>query len=161
MINVPKLRGLIAQAVLPLVYDESLSYYEFLCKIIKKINEILDVINEFEPQDLTEIYERLSAVETVNESQQLSIDELLQCCRDVGDAIANLTTRVGEAERRIESVSDIVTIHTAQLQNHEERITELEKYQSQLLLKKEYALEDDVLTFDIDAEEFERREINV
>ena len=31
--------------VLPLVYDESLSYYEVLCKVIAKINEIINGIN--------------------------------------------------------------------------------------------------------------------
>lgn len=38
--------------ILPLVYDDSISYYEFLCKILKKINEIIDELtalrNEFE-----------------------------------------------------------------------------------------------------------------
>lgn len=28
--------------VLPLVYDESLSYYEILCKVVKYINNLID-----------------------------------------------------------------------------------------------------------------------
>ena len=28
--------------VLPLVYDDSLSYYEVLCKVVKKLNEVID-----------------------------------------------------------------------------------------------------------------------
>lgn len=28
--------------VLPLVYDDSLSYYELLCKVVKKLNELID-----------------------------------------------------------------------------------------------------------------------
>lgn len=28
--------------VLPLVYDDSLSYYEVLCKVVKKLNELID-----------------------------------------------------------------------------------------------------------------------
>lgn len=28
--------------VLPLVYDESLSYYEILCKVVKYINDLID-----------------------------------------------------------------------------------------------------------------------
>lgn len=31
--------------VLPLVYEDSLSYYELLCKVIQKINEIIPVVN--------------------------------------------------------------------------------------------------------------------
>lgn len=30
------------QKVLPLVYDESLSYYEVLCKVVKYINDLID-----------------------------------------------------------------------------------------------------------------------
>ena len=28
--------------VLPLVYDDSLSYYEVLCKVVQKLNEVID-----------------------------------------------------------------------------------------------------------------------
>ena len=28
--------------VLPLVYDDSLSYYEVLCKVVEKLNEVID-----------------------------------------------------------------------------------------------------------------------
>ena len=33
------------QKVLPLVYDESLSYYEVLCKLTDKQNEMIDFLN--------------------------------------------------------------------------------------------------------------------
>lgn len=35
----------ISRAVLPLEYDESLSYYEVLSKIARKINEIIEAVN--------------------------------------------------------------------------------------------------------------------
>lgn len=35
----------VSRAVLPLEYDESLSYYEVLSKIAKKINEIIEAVN--------------------------------------------------------------------------------------------------------------------
>ena len=34
------------QKILPAVYDDSLSYYELLCKVIKKLNEVIDQNNE-------------------------------------------------------------------------------------------------------------------
>lgn len=34
------------QKVLPLVYDESLSYYELLCKVVKYINDLIESDNE-------------------------------------------------------------------------------------------------------------------
>ncbi len=36
----------LAHKVMPLVFDESLSYYEFLCKVIAKLNEVIDNENE-------------------------------------------------------------------------------------------------------------------
>lgn len=35
------------QKVLPLVYDDSLSYYEVLCKVVKYLNEMLDAMTGF------------------------------------------------------------------------------------------------------------------
>lgn len=35
--------------VLPLVYDDSLSYYEVLCKVVEKLNEMVDNLNELPP----------------------------------------------------------------------------------------------------------------
>ena len=36
----------IAHKVMPLVFDESLSYYEFLCKVLQKMNEVIDNEND-------------------------------------------------------------------------------------------------------------------
>lgn len=44
------------QKVLPLVYDDSLSYYEILCKVVNYINNIID--NE---KEITEEVENLKA----------------------------------------------------------------------------------------------------
>lgn len=33
------------QATLPLVYDDSLSYYELLCKVVNQLNEVIKVVN--------------------------------------------------------------------------------------------------------------------
>lgn len=33
------------QKVLPAVYDDSLSYYELLCKVVSKLNEVIENIN--------------------------------------------------------------------------------------------------------------------
>lgn len=37
--------GFWCQKVLPLVYDDSLSYYEVLCKLKSKLNEVIDQLN--------------------------------------------------------------------------------------------------------------------
>ena len=45
LFNISPLSGFYCQKVLPLTYDNSLSYYEQLCKTTHKINEVIQVIN--------------------------------------------------------------------------------------------------------------------
>lgn len=40
------------QKVLPMVYDDSLSYYELLNKVVMKLNEVIDESNKYFEQDL-------------------------------------------------------------------------------------------------------------
>lgn len=49
------------QKVLPLVYDDSLSYYEFLCKICDKVNEIISSQNKMN-NDLSNLYANLKDI---------------------------------------------------------------------------------------------------
>ena len=44
----PYTDGMKCFKVMPLVYDESLSYYEVLCKAVQKMNDIIDTINIFQ-----------------------------------------------------------------------------------------------------------------
>lgn len=43
--NIGYMNNAFCQKVLPLTYDESLSYYEFLCKLTHKINEVIEWVN--------------------------------------------------------------------------------------------------------------------
>lgn len=43
--NISPLTGFYCQKVLPLTYDNSLSYYEQLCKTTHKINEVIQLLN--------------------------------------------------------------------------------------------------------------------
>ena len=88
MDNITKLRYWTFK-ILPLVYDESLSYYEVLCKVTAKINELVDSNNAM-PQAITdEITKQLndsyaininnkinSAVNTATENANNQIDKL-------------------------------------------------------------------------------------
>ena len=56
------------QKVLPLVYDESLSYYEVLCKVIQKLNELIKINNNIRNEIHREYVEILEAVKTVTET---------------------------------------------------------------------------------------------
>ena len=55
------------QKVLPLVYDESLSYYEVLCKVQQKLNELIKINNNIRDEIHKEYVEILEAVKTVTE----------------------------------------------------------------------------------------------
>lgn len=43
--DISPLPGFYCQKVLPLTYDNSLSYYEQLCKVTFKVNEVIQLIN--------------------------------------------------------------------------------------------------------------------
>ena len=45
-INLKDVPRYFCQKVLPLSYDDSLSYYEVLCKLTTKMNEIITAIND-------------------------------------------------------------------------------------------------------------------
>ena len=50
------------QSVLPLVYDDSLSYYEVLCKVVEYINKLIDTDKEIF-KDLDELKAELLVVQ--------------------------------------------------------------------------------------------------
>lgn len=58
------------QKVLPLVYDDSLSYYEVLCKVVKYINELISQDQVFADQiqdlrsDLTQVQGWIDSYDT-------------------------------------------------------------------------------------------------
>lgn len=52
------------QKILPLVYDNSLSYYEVLCKFSSKLNEIISTLNNFESDVYNYIDQKINALTT-------------------------------------------------------------------------------------------------
>lgn len=54
--------------VLPLVYDDSLSYYEILCKVVAKLNEIVESENELD--------EVIKSIQSAIADLQKQIDEI-------------------------------------------------------------------------------------
>lgn len=69
--NIPYYR---CQKILPLVYDDSLSYYENLCKLTSKMNEIIDDINDgYEAlisQKIDEFFNKIMIDAIYNESEE-------------------------------------------------------------------------------------------
>lgn len=69
--NIPYYR---CQKILPLVYDDSLSYYENLCELTSKMNEIIDDINDgFDAlisQKIDEFFNKIMIDAIYNESEE-------------------------------------------------------------------------------------------
>lgn len=52
------------QKVLPAVYDDSLSYYEVVCKIAKQLNDALEAVNDLN-EDTQQIYDYVKQLQEV------------------------------------------------------------------------------------------------
>jgi hypothetical protein len=60
--------------VLPLVYDDSLSYYEVLCKVVAKLNEMIDAMQDL-PEQLKEIEAAIAQLQAWIDNFDTSIVE--------------------------------------------------------------------------------------
>ena len=86
--RVEKLR-MYAHKVLPLVYDDSLSYYEYLCKVVQKVNEVIEndgeqstTIEEF-AQVLDDMQEEIdSSLESMQGQVDTAVGNAEQATRD-------------------------------------------------------------------------------
>lgn len=94
------------QKVLPLVYDDSLSYYELLAKVVKKLNEVINVTNDLSKtitQDVTNIMN-----EWLEDGTLADI---------IGSTLSDLDDRVDDLESsdaaQNSAISDIQTAVTA------------------------------------------------
>lgn len=101
------------QKVLPLVYDDSLSYYEVLCKVSQKVNTLIDDVNEFmdwatkHEADYDELKKRVDRVEneidTFEEQIQAEFDQLKADQQKAFDEqTAKLDAKLAEFQREIE-----------------------------------------------------------
>ena len=83
---------------LPAVYEDALSYYEVLAKMSYKLNEVIEQLNQYDPESVVNqvITERLEAytASTVTPLFQTVSDELTELQSDVNNAIGELNTRV-------------------------------------------------------------------
>lgn len=82
------------QKVLPLVYDDSLSYYEVLCKVSAKLNEVIDQVNG-----------------VVEESEEINADSkntLAEARRIVADVENQLTVLEQEIDELLSDLSPAI-----------------------------------------------------
>lgn len=65
-----------SQKVLPLVYDDSLSYYEVLCKVVHKLNEVIAYVGDGIEEYIKSVLNQYFADVTYIESTQTIVLKL-------------------------------------------------------------------------------------
>lgn len=106
---------IIIQKTLPLVYDDSLSYLEFLAKVVAKVNEAVDELNIYLNQDLRSyVVQRLEEWQADGTLDQIISDAIL----NIGDrqyTEQNYVTNDETITDSIDAIDTIVSSHLEQI----------------------------------------------
>lgn len=95
------------QKVLPAVFDQSLSYYELLCKVLQKYNELVAIVNAHS-EKLENHETRIVTLETVTKEIQQKLTELDEAVKQNTANIAALTERVNQHDEEIEAIQAFI-----------------------------------------------------
>lgn len=76
--NMKQFQPIYCQKVLPLSYDNSLSYYEVLCKLISKVNDIISELNKIDVNEITQ-----EVLSLVRDELQSEISKVYQYVDDL------------------------------------------------------------------------------
>lgn len=92
--------------VIPLIYDDSLSYYELLCKVIKYLNDVISDITEIDGE-ITEIKNAIEILQTYLDNLNITdeIDAKLDELVENGTLMDILLTKYFPPEIKTEYVS--------------------------------------------------------
>lgn len=114
--------------ILPLVYDDMLSYYEQLCKLVQKINEVIDRMNSFEMDLESLVDEKIAPVYEYIDRENAKQDEHL------AEEIARLEA---ELDARITNLFEYVdNLHNYQQAHFTNEIRKLKDYIDQAIMGK-------------------------
>lgn len=109
-----------AQKILPAVYDDSLSYYQLLCRILQKYNEIIEVVNKHS-ETLVDHENRI----TTN-TQNIELNR--QQIEALKGALADLEKKVQQNTANIATLTDRVNAHDNDIQALQTTIDNLVKF---------------------------------
>lgn len=124
------------QKVLPLVYDDSLSYYETLCRVVDKLNEVIEnsgtayVDEQIEAlrKELIDLIQQTSAAD-----REYTDQEVAKAKEELGQKIteleSSLTEKINQLEsetnEKFEAVKDDITEVKGDITNIQGDITEI------------------------------------
>ena len=146
--------------ILPLVYDESLSYYEVLCKVAKSVNETIDAVNNLN-DNVTDLNGRTNALtDKVNEIAEEINGFEAEINGKFDDLVIRIEAELGEKfedyDRQFAELKEETQAELLELQNEmnnfmqftfpqfEAEIRELVGEQLALIDQRFDALEDDL-----------------
>lgn len=128
------------QKVLPATYDDSLSYYESICKLVTKMNEIITELNAIDPESILELVddrvdERLV---DLNKQMQNLTDRVNQVMGSVTSALEKYNNEVTmEMHRQLTEMTVLLSTQLAALRlyvnNQDNMILSELRYQIELL----------------------------
>lgn len=97
MHELSKLRGFYCYKILPLVYDDSLSYMELLSKVVAKVNETIEVVNNISIDILNEAKaytdEAIAGALSEVDSKIATLNQMIQDDRIYFDNLIETTTQ--------------------------------------------------------------------
>ena len=91
--------------VLPTVYEDALSYYETLCKVSRKLNEVIDTLNEYDPES---VVNRLIDSKLTAYTANVMAPYVTAAIGVVDREIAELWVKINQMERNIVDQHQIV-----------------------------------------------------
>lgn len=141
MANIDAL-NIYVQKILPLVYDDSLSYYELLSKVVAKINEIVPIVNVTDGtiKNYVDVYiqslvddgtlegmindELLSDIRSQADTNTADIETLKQAVETIPD-ISEIESRVATVEAASAKNTTAIATNTADISANTSDIAEL------------------------------------
>lgn len=100
--GVKPFRWFFCEKILPAVFDDSLSYYELLCKVIDKLNEVIKYAN-LSAEEWEKIYEKIDEIA----QDSIDRDKTLQDNIDASnDRIDDLQKQITSNDKDIEDLKD-------------------------------------------------------
>lgn len=101
--------GVCCRKIIPLIYDDSLSYYEMLCRLTRKINDVIDTINGLIDADiegylknLIDEYATAEVTSLINEIGETMLNEIAE--RVIAEQLDGWIDRLENVEQIVPAV---------------------------------------------------------
>ena len=108
--------GIYIPKIVPLVYDDTLSYYEFVCKLLNKLNnEVIPALNQLGVDvealkaAVQELQQVVSQFETRIHQNEVDIAALQGSVADINTAIEGINGAITGLNNRVETVENNIT----------------------------------------------------